>query len=103
LNALPCDTITTWDDIKKAFLCRFFSIAKYLEKGKEIVDFQQEDEENMYDAWERYKLLLKNCLGNKFSKMEIELTFADGLMPTTCMLLDASARGAMKNKPTTYI
>ena len=63
---------------------------KYLEKRKEIVGYQQEDGTNLYDAWERYKLLLKCCPRHKFSKMEITLTFTDGQKPTTCMFLDAS-------------
>jgi hypothetical protein len=70
INTLPCGTKATWDDLKKAFLRRFFPTTKYLENRKEIVGFQQEDGKNLYDAWERYKLLLKRCPGHKFSKME---------------------------------
>lgn len=98
LNALPSGTKATLDDLKKEFLRRFFLTTKYLEKRKEIVGFQQEGGINLYDAWERYKLLLKCCPRNKFSKMEITLTFTDGQKTTTCMLLDASTGGTMKNK-----
>jgi len=86
------------DNMKKSFLCCFFPKTKYLEKGKEVVGFQQEDEENLYDALESYEFLIKRCLGHKFLEMEITLTFTYGLKPTTRMLLDASAGGAMKNK-----
>jgi len=86
------------DNMKKSFLCCFFPTTKYLEKGKEVVGFQQEDEENLYDALESYEFLIKRCLGHKFLEMEITLTFTYGLKPTTRMLLDASAGGAMKNK-----
>lgn len=35
--------------------------------------------------------------------MEIALTYTYGLKPTTCMLLDASTEGTMKNKIATEI
>jgi len=45
----------------------------------------------------------RDCRWQKFSEMEITLTFIDGLKSTTRMLLDVSTWGTMKNKTTTKI
>jgi len=52
---------------------------------------KQQDGEVLYDAWERFKLLLKRYPGHKFSEMDIIQAFTTGLKPETRMLLDASA------------
>jgi hypothetical protein len=74
-----------------------FPTTKYHEKRKQITGFQ-EDEENLYDAWERYNLLIKRCPEHKFLEMKIALTFTDGLKPITRMFLDASVVGTKTNK-----
>jgi hypothetical protein len=80
------------------FLGYFFPPTKYMEKRRDIYSFQQEDGESLYDAWERYKLLLKGFPTHKFSAMEITLIFTNGLKTQTRMLLDYSAGVSMQNK-----
>lgn len=91
LNAIPSGSITTWDQLKKAFLSHFFPTTKYMRKRREISSFQQEDGENTYEVWETYKLLLKGCRRHNFSEMEVTLIFTNGLKTQTRMFLDASA------------
>jgi hypothetical protein len=81
-------------------LDRYFPTAKYLARKKEISSFKQHEGEVFYDAWERFKLLLKRCPGHKFSKMDIMQAFTTGLKTDTRMLLDASGGGTMKIKTT---
>lgn len=69
-----------------------------MEKRREISSFQQEDRESLYDACERYKLLLKGCPWHKFSEIEVTLIFTNGLNNQTRMLLDDFVDGSMKNK-----
>ena len=73
-------------------------IAKYLARKKEISSFKQQEGEILYDARERFKLLLKRCPCHKFSKLDIIQAFIMGLKLDTRMLLDASAGGTMKIK-----
>jgi len=54
----------------------------------------------IYDAWKRFKLLLKRCPGYKFSEMDIMQAFTTGLKLETQMLLDAFAGATMKIKTT---
>ena len=65
LDVLPSDSIETWDQLKREFLDRYFPTAKYLARKKEISSFKQQEGEVLYDAWERFKLLLKRCPGHK--------------------------------------
>ena len=67
-------------------------------RKKEIFSFKQQKGEVIYDAWERFNILLKRCPGHKFSDMDIMQGFTMGLTPDTQMLLDASTRGTMKIK-----
>ena len=67
---------------------------------KEIPSIKQQNEETLYDAWERFKLLLKRCPSHKFTKMDIMQDFTIGLNLQTRMLLDVSAGGTMNIKTT---
>jgi len=81
LNAFPNGSIATWDHLKKAFLTRLFTTTKYMAKRREVSGFQKEDGENLYDAWEWYILLLKECPRHKFCEMEVTFIFINGLKP----------------------
>jgi len=98
LDALPSGSIETWDQLKREFLDRYFPIAKYLARKKEISSFKQQEGEVLYDACEGFKLLWKRCPGHKLSEMDIMQAFTTGLKPDTRMLLDASAGGTIKIK-----
>jgi len=67
--------------------------AKYLARKKEISSLKQHEGEVFYDAWERFKLLLKRCPGHKLSEMDIIQVFTTRLKLDTRMLLDASWGG----------
>ena len=98
LDALPSGSIETWDHLKREFLDRYFPTAKYLARKKEISSFKKQEGEVLYDAWERFKLLLKRFPGHKLLEMDIMQAFTTGLIPDTQMLLHASAGGTMKIK-----
>jgi len=93
---LPSGTTKTWDQLKRDFLDRYFPTAKYLASKKEISTIKKQEGEVLSDAWERFKIFLKRCLGHTFSYMDILQAFFTGLRPYTRMLLDVSAGGTMK-------
>ena len=43
-------------------MSRFFPPALTFERRGEIIVFKQGEDESLYNAWERYKRLLKRCL-----------------------------------------
>jgi hypothetical protein len=98
LLTLPSGTIQTWDELELKFLERYFPMSKYWEKKHEISNFRQGECELLYDAWERFNLLLKRCLGHKLSEKQYLQIFTKGLTHNNMMFLDASAGGSMRVK-----
>ncbi|GKA15139.1 putative reverse transcriptase domain-containing protein [Tanacetum coccineum] len=58
LRNKPTDSITTWEDLKTKFLSKYCPPARTAKKMVEINNFQQEPDENLCQAWERFKELL---------------------------------------------
>ncbi|GJS01199.1 hypothetical protein Tco_0317707 [Tanacetum coccineum] len=54
----PTGSITTWDGLKTKILNKYCPPARTAKKMEEINNFQQEPDENLYQAWERFKELL---------------------------------------------
>jgi hypothetical protein len=98
LHALPNGTIQKWDELEEKFLKRFFPLSKLLKKRAEISGFKQGDTESLYDAWERFRLLLKRCPPHGFDLLEQMQIFTNGMNVQTRMLLDASAGGSIREK-----
>ncbi|MCH87593.1 hypothetical protein A2U01_0008466, partial [Trifolium medium] len=98
LDTIPAGTIATWRQLERKFLDRYFPIHKFLERRAEISNFEQVDNETLYDAWERFKVCLKRCPNHGFDGRSQMQMFTQGLRPQTRMILDASAGGSLKNR-----
>ena len=61
LHSLPPGSISTWEELTKAFLARFFPPSKTASLRSQISTFAQRDDETMYEAWEWFKDLLQLC------------------------------------------
>ncbi|GKD02667.1 reverse transcriptase domain-containing protein, partial [Tanacetum coccineum] len=57
----PTGLITTWDGLKTKLLNKYRPPPQTAKKMEEINNFQQEPDENHYQAWERFKELLMKC------------------------------------------
>jgi len=73
-------------------------MSKYWDKNMEIKNFKQGDTESLYDAWERFTLILKGCPNHELSEKQYLQIFTEGLTHNIRMFLDASAGGSLKNK-----
>ena len=60
-ESLPYGSVDTWEELVEAYLGRFFPPSLTLERRREIIVFQQGEDESLYVAWERFKRLLKRC------------------------------------------
>ncbi|GJU38172.1 zf-CCHC domain-containing protein [Tanacetum coccineum] len=63
---------------------------------EEINNFQQEPDENLYQAWERFKELLMKCPQHYLTEMQEVILFYNGLGIPTRQILDS--RGAIPSK-----
>nr|GEV83307.1 hypothetical protein [Tanacetum cinerariifolium] len=96
LRNKPSGSITTWEDLKTKFLSKYCLPARTAKKMEEINNFQQEPDENLYQAWERFKELLMNCPQHYLIKMQEVVLFYNGLDVQTRQILDS--KGAIPSK-----
>ncbi|GJY74137.1 reverse transcriptase domain-containing protein [Tanacetum coccineum] len=89
-------SITTWDGLKTKFLNKYCPPARTARKMEEINNFQQELDENIYQAWERFKELLMKCPQHYLTEMHEVILFYNGLGIPTRQILDS--RGAIPSK-----
>ncbi|GJW08100.1 retrovirus-related pol polyprotein from transposon TNT 1-94 [Tanacetum coccineum] len=84
------------EDLKTKFLSKYCPPARTAMKMEEINNFQQEPDENLYQAWERFKELLMKCPQHYLTKMQEVVLFYNGLNVPTRQILDS--RGAIPSK-----
>ncbi|GJR36304.1 pyruvate dehydrogenase (acetyl-transferring) kinase, mitochondrial [Tanacetum coccineum] len=92
----PTGSITTWDGHKTKFLNKYCPPARTAKKKEEINNFQQEPDENLYQAWERFKELLMKCPQHYLMEMHEVILFYNGLGIPTRQILDSI--GAIPSK-----
>nr|GEU61383.1 hypothetical protein [Tanacetum cinerariifolium] len=96
LKNKPSGSITTWEDLEIKFLSKYCPPACTTKKLEEINNFQQELDENLYQAWERFKELLMKCPQHYLTEMQEVVLFYNGLDVPTRQILDS--RGALPSK-----
>jgi len=97
-HSLQVGSITSWGQKRQAFLARFFPPSKTVQLRDQITRFTQKDGESLYDAWERFKEMLRIFPHHGLEKWLIIHTFYNGLLYTTKMNVDAVVGGALMNK-----
>ncbi|CAM8966403.1 unnamed protein product [Rhodiola kirilowii] len=54
-------TFTTWGKLAETFLQQYFPPSKTAHFGNKIISFRSMDGETLYEAWEKYKELMRMC------------------------------------------
>src|ERR1044072_6761466 len=93
LNSQPQESIRTWDNLAEKFTTKFMPRALLRKNKEEITSFAQSEAENLHEAWERFKRLLRKCPQHGLSEAEQINKFFDGLLYYVKSTLDAAARG----------
>nr|GEY25722.1 reverse transcriptase domain-containing protein [Tanacetum cinerariifolium] len=60
-DRLPRNYITTFEQMAKMFLGKYFSPSMVTKLRNEITNFRQRPDESLFEAWERYKLSIDHC------------------------------------------
>ncbi|GKD33200.1 hypothetical protein Tco_1248709 [Tanacetum coccineum] len=92
----PTGSIKTWEDLKTKFLNKYCPPGRTAKKMEEINNFQQEPDETLYQAWERFKELLMKCPQHYLTEMQEVILFYNGLDVPTRQILDS--RGVVPTK-----
>ena len=98
LDSLLPRSIATWEDMETKFLHKFFPPAKTAKLRNEINTFYQLDQESLYEAWERFKELLRKCPHHGLPLWSQVQTFYNGLSGATRNNIDAAAGGVLLSK-----
>ncbi|GJW93358.1 reverse transcriptase domain-containing protein [Tanacetum coccineum] len=92
-NELNEESITSWEQLRRAFINRFFPPSLFNRLLLEIRNFSQNICESLTDAWLRLKSMLRKCHGHGLTKGAIIQIFYHGLDEPTQAILDVTAGG----------
>ena len=95
LTMEPLNSITSWDKLVNKFQTRFFPPVKAAKLRIDVNNFCQLYGESFYEAWERYKDLLRKFHNHTLPKWMQVHHFYNRLSILTRTLIDASAGGAI--------
>ena len=61
LHLLYLGCITTWDELTKVFLAKFFPPSRMVSLRNQITTFSQKEDKKLSEAWGRFNDLLRLC------------------------------------------
>ncbi|GKC44967.1 reverse transcriptase domain-containing protein, partial [Tanacetum coccineum] len=92
-NELNKESITSWEQMRKAFINRFFPPSLFNRLLLEIRNFSQNICESLTEGWLRLKNMLRKCHGHGLTKGVIIQIFYRGLDEPTQAILNLTAGG----------
>ncbi|KAK4400859.1 hypothetical protein Sango_1192000 [Sesamum angolense] len=101
LYFLPSGSITTWNDLKRQFLEKYFPVSRATTIRKEISEIHQFAGESLFEYWGRFNELVKSCPHHQIPDHLLIQYFYEGLSSMDRKLIDAASRGALFNKTPT--
>ncbi|XP_031131791.1 uncharacterized protein LOC116033171 [Ipomoea triloba] len=101
LYNIPPELVTTWNDVKKLFLEKFFLASKATNIRKEIYGIRQCTGETLFEYWERFKGLCSSCPHHQISEQHLIQYFYEGLLPMDSSMADAASGGSLVDKTPT--
>ncbi|KAK1427528.1 hypothetical protein QVD17_16215 [Tagetes erecta] len=103
LYYLPPGSVTTWNELARLFLDKYFPEVKASILRREIIGIKQAKREPLHAYWERFKKLCSRCPQHGISEHQLLQYFCEGLAPMERRLLNASSGGALLDKTPTQI
>ncbi|XP_019252783.1 PREDICTED: uncharacterized protein LOC109231587 [Nicotiana attenuata] len=98
VNSLPTNSITTWDELVKQFLNKFYPPNKIAKQIDDILSFRQRLTKSLQETWERFKDMLVKCPHHGIPDQMLGQMFYMGLADGLKANVDASAGGAFLSK-----
>nr|GEU29922.1 reverse transcriptase domain-containing protein [Tanacetum cinerariifolium] len=69
-DRFPRNSITTFEQMAKMFLGKYFPPSMVMKLRNEIINFRQHPDESLFEAWERYKLSIDCCPNHNITFMK---------------------------------
>nr|GEU46652.1 hypothetical protein [Tanacetum cinerariifolium] len=99
-DRLPRNSINTFEQMTKMFLGKYFPPSMVRKLGNEVKTFRQRPDESLFEAWERYKLLIDRCPNHNMLPVTQIDTFYNVLTLRYRDTINAAASGTfMKRRP----
>nr|GEW34584.1 reverse transcriptase domain-containing protein [Tanacetum cinerariifolium] len=97
-DPLPRNSINTFEHMAKMFLRKYFPPSIVTKLRNEITNFRHSPDESLFEAWERYKILINRCPNhNMFPVTQID-TFYNGLTLRHRDTINAAAGGTFMKR-----
>nr|GEU56075.1 reverse transcriptase domain-containing protein [Tanacetum cinerariifolium] len=78
-DSLPRNSITTFEQMAKMFLGKYFPSSMVMKSRNKITNFRQRPNESLFEAWERYKLSIDRYPNHNMLPVTQIDTFYNGL------------------------
>ncbi|KAF1866043.1 hypothetical protein Lal_00013479 [Lupinus albus] len=88
-------SITSWGDLKRSFLGKFFPFSRITTIRKDIYGIRKQHGESLYEYWERFKRLCASCHHHHISEQPLLHYFYEGLNNMDRSIIDAASGGAL--------
>nr|GEZ26197.1 reverse transcriptase domain-containing protein [Tanacetum cinerariifolium] len=99
-DRLPRNSITTFEQMDKMFLEKYFPPSMVTKLRIEITNFRQRPDESLFKAWEHYKLSIDHCPKHNMLPVTQIDTFYNGLtLRHRDTIKDAAGQTIMKRRP----
>ncbi|KAF1888185.1 hypothetical protein Lal_00008098 [Lupinus albus] len=95
LYYLAPGSITSWGDLKRSFLGKFFPASRTTTIRKDISGIRQQHGESLYEYLERFKRLCACCPHHEISEQLLLQYFYEGLNNMDRSIIDAASGGAL--------
>nr|GEY66070.1 reverse transcriptase domain-containing protein [Tanacetum cinerariifolium] len=97
-DRLPRNSITTFEQMTKMFLRKYFPPSMVTKLRNKITNFHQRPDESLFKAYERYKLLIDRCLNHNMLPITQIDTFNNGLTLRHRDTINAAAGGTFMKR-----
>ena len=97
-ESLPVGSMTNWEELVEAYMGKFFPPTLTSERSGEIIVFKQGEDESLYNAWERFKRLLKRCPMHGIGLTTQMDIFYHSMNYALKGIIDAACCGAFKRR-----
>ncbi|XP_022638039.1 uncharacterized protein LOC111241876 [Vigna radiata var. radiata] len=89
---------TSWADMQRSFLEKFFRVSTTVSKQREISSIMQLQGETLREYWDRFNQLCASCPNHQISDHLLILHFIDGLSIHDRHYVDAAVGGSLMDK-----
>ncbi|GJS45825.1 reverse transcriptase domain-containing protein [Tanacetum coccineum] len=97
-DRLPRNSIHSFDDMMRKFLSKYFPPSMVTKLRNEIMNFRQDPNESLFEAWEHYKLSIDRCPNHNMLLVTQIDTFYNGLTLRHQDTINVAAGGTFMQK-----